>query len=133
MYNEDKLAVLYSVGYPEPNESHFRSTDIWLTGADSNQYLTTGWAGRFLSTTYENFPIGYPNATMPDPLAIQIGSMISTVFMGPGGFTAMATPTDIDFYGLINGNYRSGSGFTDGYGTHLSAHGCATNQQICRS
>jgi uncharacterized protein (DUF1501 family) len=103
MYNEDKLAVLYSVGYPEPNESHFRSTDIWLTGADSNQYLTTGWAGRFLSATYENFPVGYPNATMPDPLAIQIGSMISPVFMGPGGFTAMATPTDIDFYGLING------------------------------
>ncbi len=103
MYNEDKLAILYSVGYPEPNESHFRSADIWLTGADSNQYLTTGWAGRYLSSTYENFPVGYPNATMPDPLAIQIGSMISSVFMGPGGFTAMATPTDIDFYGLING------------------------------
>lgn len=103
MYNEDKLAVLYSVGYPEPNQSHFRSTDIWLTGADSDQYLTTGWTGRFLSSSYENFPIGYPNATMPDPLAIQIGSMISTVFMGPGGFTAMAVPTDIDFYNLING------------------------------
>src|SRR5450432_3142530 len=102
MYNEEKLAILYSVGYPEPNESHFRSTDIWLTGADADQYLTTGWAGRFLSTTYENFPIGYPNATMPDPLAIQIGSVISESFMGPGGFTAMAVPTDIDFYNLIN-------------------------------
>lgn len=103
LYNEDKLAVLYSVGYPQPNESHFRATDIWLTGADANQYLTTGWTGRFLSTTYENFPIGYPNASMPDPLAIQIGSVLSPVFMGPGGFTAMATPTDLDFYGLING------------------------------
>ena len=102
MYNEDKLAILYSVGYPEPNQSHFRSTDIWLTGADSDQYLTTGWTGRFLSTSYENFPIGYPNATMPDPLAIQIGSVISSTFMGPGGFTAMAVPTDIDFYRLIN-------------------------------
>jgi uncharacterized protein (DUF1501 family) len=102
MYNNDQLAILYSVGYPEPNQSHFRSTDIWLTGADSDQYLTTGWAGRFLSTTYENFPVGYPNATMPDPLAIQIGSIISTSFMGPGGFTAMAVPTDIDFYNLIN-------------------------------
>lgn len=102
LYNNEELAILYSVGYPEPDESHFRSTDIWLTGADSNQYLTTGWTGRFLSTTYENFPIGYPNATMPDPLAIQIGSVISTVFLGPGGFTAMAAPTDLDFYGLIN-------------------------------
>ncbi len=53
MYNNEQLAILYSVGYPEPDESHFRSSDIWLTGADSNQYLTTGWTGRFLSTSYE--------------------------------------------------------------------------------
>ncbi len=103
MYNEDKLAVLWSVGYPDPNGSHFRATDIWLTGADADQTLTTGWAGRFLSSSYENYPNGYPNAKMPDPLAIQIGSVISPAFMGPGGFTAMATPTDINFYGLING------------------------------
>ena len=103
MYNQDQLAILHSVGYPSPNQSHFRSTDIWLTGADSDQYLNTGWAGRFLSDTYANFPVGYPNATMPDPLAIQIGSVLSPVFMGPGGFTAMATPTDTEFYNLING------------------------------
>jgi uncharacterized protein (DUF1501 family) len=102
MYNNEQLAILYSVGYPEPDESHFRSADIWLTGADSDQYLTTGWTGRFLSTTYENFPIGYPNATMPDPLAIQIGSVLSENFMGPGGFTAMAVPEDINFYNLIS-------------------------------
>lgn len=103
MYNEEKLSILYSVGYPSPNQSHFRSTDIWLTGADENQYLSTGWTGRFLNSTYSNFPIGYPNAEMPDPLAIQIGSILSPVFMGPGGFTAMAVPSDTDFYNLING------------------------------
>jgi uncharacterized protein (DUF1501 family) len=103
MYNQEKLSVLYSVGYPSPNQSHFRSTDIWFTGADEDQYLNTGWAGRFLNNTYPNFPIGYPNATMPDPLAIQIGSVLSPVFMGPGGFTSMAVPTDTDFYNLING------------------------------
>jgi uncharacterized protein (DUF1501 family) len=103
MYNEAKLTMLYSVGYPSPDQSHFRSTDIWLTGADSDQYLSTGWTGRFLSDTYANFPVGYPNSKMPDPLGIQIGSILSPVFMGPGGFTAMAVPTDTDFYGLING------------------------------
>ncbi|HVM87871.1 MAG TPA: DUF1501 domain-containing protein [Puia sp.] len=103
LYNDEKLSILYSVGYPSPNQSHFRSTDIWLTGADADQYLSTGWTGRFLSNTYANFPIGYPNATMPDPLGIQIGSVLSTGFMGPGGFTAMAVPTDADFYNLING------------------------------
>src|SRR5579871_837426 len=103
LYNQEKLTMLYSVGYPSPNQSHFRSTDIWLTGADEDQYLSTGWTGRFLSDTYSNFPVGYPNAKMPDPLGIQIGSVLSTAFMGPGGFTAMAVPTDTDFYGLING------------------------------
>lgn len=103
LYNEEKVGILYSVGYPSPNQSHFRSTDIWLTGADADQYLSTGWTGRFLGATYANFPIGYPNAEMPDPLAIQIGSVLSPVFMGPGGFTAMAVPADIDFYGILDG------------------------------
>jgi uncharacterized protein (DUF1501 family) len=103
LYDNDKLAVLQSVGYPFPDGSHFRSTDIWLTGADSDQYLDTGWTGRFLSDTYANFPVGYPNEAMPDPLAIQIGSVISPVFMAQTGTTAMAVPTDTAFYDLING------------------------------
>src|SRR5579859_5886725 len=48
LYNSGQLTALQAVGYPSPDGSHFRSTDIWLTGADSSQYLETGWAGRFL-------------------------------------------------------------------------------------
>ncbi|HEY4209151.1 MAG TPA: DUF1501 domain-containing protein [Puia sp.] len=103
LYDNDKLAILQCVGYPFPDGSHFRSTDIWLTGADSDQYLETGWTGRFLADSYANFPIGYPNDAMPDPLAIQIGSVISPVFMAQTGTTAMAVPTDAAFYDLING------------------------------
>jgi uncharacterized protein (DUF1501 family) len=103
LYDNDRLAILQAVGYPSPDSSHFRSTDIWLAGDDSGQYLDTGWTGRFLGQTYTNFPVGYPNPTMPDPLAIQIGSVISPVFMSAGGTTAMAVPTDVDFYDLING------------------------------
>ena len=103
LYNNDQLAILQAVGYPSPDGSHFRSTDIWLTGADADQYLDTGWTGRFLGQTYTNFPAGYPNSGMPDPLAIQIGSVISPVFMSANGTTAMAVPTDADFYNLING------------------------------
>ncbi|MDP4150969.1 MAG: DUF1501 domain-containing protein [Bacteroidota bacterium] len=103
LYDNDSLAILQAVGYPSPDGSHFRSTDIWLTGADEDQFLDTGWTGRFLGQTYTNFPVGYPNPTMPDPLAIQIGSVISPVFMSAGGSTAMAVPTDTEFYDLING------------------------------
>jgi uncharacterized protein (DUF1501 family) len=103
LYDNDQLAVLQSVGYPSPDGSHFRSMDIWLSGADADQYLNTGWTGRFLGETFTNFPVGYPNADMPDPLAIQIGSVISPVFMAESGTTAMAVPTDTEFYDLING------------------------------
>src|SRR5205823_2176306 len=70
LYNEGGLAVVQAVGYPSPNFSHFRATDIWMTASDSSQELTSGWAGRYLNVEYPNFPNGYPNATIPDPLAI---------------------------------------------------------------
>ncbi|MDQ3109491.1 MAG: DUF1501 domain-containing protein [Bacteroidota bacterium] len=42
------VALLNNVGYPNPNRSHFRSTDIWHTASDENKYLQTGWIGRWL-------------------------------------------------------------------------------------
>lgn len=103
LYQNDQLAIIQGVTYPSPDESHFRATDIYLTGSDSTQYLNTGWVGRFLGQTYTNYPTGYPNATMPDPLAIQIGSVLSPTFLSTGGMTAMAVPENADFYSLING------------------------------
>ena len=103
MYQNEELSIIQSVCYPNPDLSHFRATDIWLTGSDSDQYLNTGWVGRVLQDTYTNYPIGYPNVTMPDPLAIQIGSVLSPTFMATSGPTAMVVPEDADFYGLING------------------------------
>ena len=47
-FNNGSLAVLNSVGYPNPDRSHFRSMDIWHSGSASNEYLTTGWIGRYL-------------------------------------------------------------------------------------
>src|SRR5688572_3183839 len=42
LYNEGKLAIMQAVGYPSPNFSHFRATDIWMTGSDSTTVLNTG-------------------------------------------------------------------------------------------
>src|SRR5947209_1371553 len=33
LFKEGKLGVVQNVGYPNPNRSHFRSTDIWETGS----------------------------------------------------------------------------------------------------
>lgn len=48
LYDKGHLAVLNEVGYPNPDRSHFRSMDIWHTASKSNEYLNTGWLGRYL-------------------------------------------------------------------------------------
>ncbi|MFN2458315.1 MAG: DUF1501 domain-containing protein [Chitinophagaceae bacterium] len=103
LYNEGKLAIVQAVGYPAPNFSHFRATDIWMTASDSNTSLNSGWTGRYLDTEYPNFPNGYPNSTMPDPLAIQIGSVTSLTFQGPGVNMGMSITDPTSFYNLVNG------------------------------
>ncbi len=103
LYDQGKLNVVQSVGYPQPNFSHFRATDIWLTASDSNQVLNNGWVGRYMNEEYPSYPVGYPNAVMPDPLAIQIGSFISPAFQGPSVNMGMAISDPVNFYNLING------------------------------
>src|SRR5688500_3099761 len=47
-YNDGSLGIINNVGYPNPDRSHFRSMDIWHTASKSDEYLTTGWVGRYL-------------------------------------------------------------------------------------
>ena len=47
-YHDGSLGILNNVGYPNPDRSHFRSMDIWHTASQSNEYLDTGWIGRYL-------------------------------------------------------------------------------------
>ena len=54
LYNKGFVSIINNVGYPNPNLSHFRSTDIWQTASDSNQFLQNGWVGRYLDYTKGN-------------------------------------------------------------------------------
>ncbi len=103
LYNEGKLGVVQSVGYPQPSFSHFRATDIWMSASDSNQVLVNGWGGRYLDYEYPNFPTGYPTSSMPHPLGIQIGSVTSLVFQGPSVSMGMSISNPTSFYNLISG------------------------------
>ncbi|MBO6879512.1 DUF1501 domain-containing protein [Winogradskyella sp.] len=48
LYDNGELSILNNVGYPNPVRSHFRSMDIWQTASDSDEYLQSGWLGRYL-------------------------------------------------------------------------------------
>ncbi|HEY4148809.1 MAG TPA: DUF1501 domain-containing protein [Chitinophagaceae bacterium] len=103
LFNDGKLGIVQAVSYPKPNFSHFRATDIWMTGADSDKVVNTGWAGRYLGNVYQGFPDNYPNAAMPDPLAIQVGSVVSSTFQGPAFTMGLAISNPSSFYNLIEG------------------------------
>ncbi len=48
LYDNGSLSIINNVGYPNPDRSHFRSMDIWHSASASNEYLNTGWIGRYL-------------------------------------------------------------------------------------
>lgn len=75
LLKDGKLSIVQNVGYPNPNRSHFRSTDIWETGSDSDQIVSTGWIGRFL----DNACAGAPDA--PDPMAVHVSNEVPQAFL----------------------------------------------------
>ncbi len=47
LYDAGHLTVVQGVGYPNPNRSHFRSTEIWQTASDADEIEKYGWLGRY--------------------------------------------------------------------------------------
>jgi uncharacterized protein (DUF1501 family) len=103
LYTEDKLGIVQGAGYPNPNFSHFRSTDIWTSGSPADEKWETGWIGRYLETGHPDYPTGYPNADHPDPLAITIGSIVSTTCQGPVANASLAITSTSAFDQLQSG------------------------------
>ena len=50
LFDEGHLAVVQGVGYPNPNRSHFRSTEIWQTASDAEQTESEGWLGKYFDS-----------------------------------------------------------------------------------
>ena len=75
MYDKGWVNVIQGVGYQNHNQSHFKSTDLWLTGGDGtpqNFSLPSGWMGRSIQALYPDVE-GAPTPDMPDPLGMQVG------------------------------------------------------------
>lgn len=100
LYDEAKLCAVGNVGYASPNRSHFRSTDIWLSGSDANTVLAEGWLGRYLASTNPEFPVKMP----AQPMAIQLGSVESMLLLSQVGTTATVFEDPNQFFQLVSGS-----------------------------
>lgn len=105
LFNNGKICVVQGVGYASPNRSHFRSTDIWLTGTGSSVVESTGWLGRDL---YYNYP-EFPQLLTPSPLALQIGGAPSLALKSLNGDMGVTITDPDQFYQLVSG---TSSGYT---------------------
>ncbi len=90
LFEEGRMGIVQSVGYPDQNRSHFRSTDIWTSGSPADQVWTTGWLGRHFEQEHPTFPEGYPNADFPHPFALTIGSLVSETCQGTAANFSLA-------------------------------------------
>ena len=51
IFDDGRMGIVQGVGYPNPNRSHFRSTDIWASGIPDKEMVTSGWVGRYFDNT----------------------------------------------------------------------------------
>ena len=95
-FQNGKMGLLQNVGYPNPNLSHFRSTDIWLSATDSDIYNMTGWAGRHFDAQFPDYSDNPPEK----PLAVQLGGTSPLLFQGPQAHMSMSI-SSIEFLDRI--------------------------------
>jgi uncharacterized protein (DUF1501 family) len=91
LYDSGYLSVVSGVGYPNPNRSHFRATEIWQTASDEDKYLSDGWLGRYFDNACQGC----------DPtIAVNIGPRLPQAFSShqPTGIS-LENPDNYRFIG----------------------------------
>lgn len=118
LFNDGKVNLVQGVTYPNPNFSHFQAQDIWFTGSATLPTPNTGWLGRQLDVANPGFPTGYPNASNPDPLAIQIGGALPLSLEGPNINMGYNAPNPAALINVATGT--PGAVPVSDYGTELT-------------
>ncbi len=79
LYDNGELSIVNSVGYPNPDRSHFRSMDIWQTGSPATENWSSGWIGRYLDSACAGKP-AYHALEVDDGLSLAMKGNIRNGF-----------------------------------------------------
>jgi uncharacterized protein (DUF1501 family) len=86
LHDDGRLGVITNVGYPNPNRSHFRATEIWETATPEKDVLT-GWVGRYFDAECKG--VASPM------LGLQLGEKPAMTFAHPKGRAVTLTNPDL--------------------------------------
>ena len=111
LYEAGQLSIVQGVGYPNPNRSHFRSTEIWQTASDSDRSERYGWLGRYFDNACAGcdptigISVGrqMPQAfAVKRPAGVSLENPESYRFMSSGKAGAADGSTEESFYRKLN-------------------------------
>ena len=97
LWGQGKMAVVHNVGYENQTRSHFRGTDVWVTGSGVDDYEGTGWTGRYLADSYADYLSNPPVY----PLAVRVGSASPTLFQSRFGQVGMTFADSRQFQSFV--------------------------------
>ena len=92
LYDEEKVAIIQGIGYPNPSRSHFRSMDIWHT-CEPDKLGSEGWVGRAIrdaDPNKENVLTG-----------VNFGRGLPRALAAPG--VPVASVGNLETYGVLTG------------------------------
>ena len=105
LFKQGLASAAQGVGYPTGNLSHFRSSDIWVTGSGAEKTWNTGWLGRMFRADYPNYPANIPE----HPIGIQMESSNLLEFQADGANMGTIIGSNDSLYSIIDENYIPGS------------------------
>ena len=112
LWGDGHMAVVHNVGYANQTRSHFRGTDVWVTGSDVDEYVGTGWTGRYLAESYEDYLTNPPVY----PLAVRVGGASPTLFQSRFGQLGMTFADSRQFQNFVSqGGYYDTENVPDTY------------------
>ncbi len=107
LYDRGRMAIVQGVSYQNNNGSHFRGRDISFMGGSYDDYLSSGWVGRYLQKDISplEYPKDFPKSPdMLDPLAIEMGNDVSLIFHQDMNIPiSVSIPDPEGFDALVNG------------------------------
>lgn len=102
LYDNNQLAIIRGVGYPNPNYSHFRSMEIWQS-AEPEKSIRSGWLGRYLENNASGaeikrlgMTVGNPSLGGGAPLAFWTEKTVVLSYNGPQSFVFQTENNDKD-------------------------------------
>ncbi len=125
LFDAGMLSVIHGVGYPNPNRSHFHSTDIWQT-ASPESAKTQGWIGRYFDNACKGAdPTVGISVGRQTPLAFQSGRPLGISLENPESYRFASGDEPGEGEMSSEAYYRklNGPQMMEGDGTELNSGG----------